>query len=262
MTQYDSLNAAYDSHSDPKLPPTTPRPTRGKGFYFKLAALLVALNIAVWFLWTRDHAAYDSGKALRLLPTIATEKIVSPTSAPPLNLNPPSASGNPTAPVVQPAALTPARAVAALPTLETKTCYVWTFNSDNDLKRATSLLAGHGWSDFSSELVTVPTTYMVFLGAFLTRSEIDSAIKRLNQLNITAYNLLPSNEISLSVVDTAEAAATFKQKLIQRGLQGVNTRERQSNKQRMRYRFDALTPSSVAALAELSRTAGMLRRCQ
>jgi hypothetical protein len=103
---------------------------------------------------------------------------------------------------------------------------------------------------------------MVFLGPFQTRSDIDLTIKRLKQLSIEAYNVLPSNEISLSVLDTADAAATFKQKLIQRGLQGVNTRERHSKKQRLRYRFQALTPSSLVALTHLTRTAGMLRACQ
>ncbi len=203
-------------------------------FYFKLLIILLILNTIFFLFLTRQGASLEEGNDSPILNEVSIDKIILPIQTKNDNHN------------------------NQISTIQVNNCYLWEFSSDTDLKRAKATLSNPMWSDFSSELAKAPAIFMVFLGPFINSSQLNDTAKQLKDLKIKDYNILPSNEISLSVVNTREAAIAFKQSLIVRGLQKIDIRALDNNKQRLRYRFNKLDIEYQQALIK---TAGTLRQC-
>jgi hypothetical protein len=255
-TGYDGLSAAYDAQDDDtvhnpylKSSVQTRSVSTKQTRYGWLVLILLLLNVIWALIFTVKGSAWEGGNETPLLPSIAAEHIKLTTLFAPLAATGVT-SGN--------LATTPALATSAT---NTNACYTWEFSSDADVKRASTTLNNYGWTAVTSELATVPITYMVFMGPFSNRAEAEIQAKKLDVLKLSDYTFLPGNDISLSVVDTPEAAANFKAKLTARGLSDVKTRERHSTKQRLRYRFEAVDPQRQPTLIQLTRNFGSLYRC-
>jgi hypothetical protein len=203
-------------------------------FYFKLLIVLSLINILFFLFLTREGVTLEGGNDSPVLNEISIDKIVLPTQTKNDNH----------------------RNQAA--TIPTSSCYLWEFFSETDLKRAKAALANPIWGEFSPELAQAPPTFMVFLGPFINSNQRNDILKQLKDLKIQDYNILSSNEVSLSVVNTREAAIAFKQSLTIRGLKNVYVRERDSSKQRLRYRFNQLDIDHQQSLIKI---AGTLRQC-
>lgn len=205
-----------------------------KLFYFKLLTLLLLINALFFLFLTRQGATLEDGDDSPVLNELSVDKIVLPTQT------------------------NYAHSDKYLPTTQVNNCYLWEFSSDTDLKRAKIALANPIWGNFSPELAKAPPIFMVFLGPFTNSNQLNELLRQLKALDIREYNILSSNEVSLSVVNTRESAFAFKQSLTTRGLQNVNVRERDSNKQRLRYRFNQLDIDRQKALVKIT---GTLRQC-
>lgn len=203
-------------------------------FYFKLLIILLLINTLFFLFLTREGVALEGGNDSPVLNEISIDKIVLPTQT--TNDNHRNQG-------------------AAIPI---NSCYLWEFFSETDLKRAKAALANPIWGEFSPELAQAPPTFMVFLGPFINSNQLNDILKQLKELEIQEYDILSSNEISLSIVNTREAGIAFKQSLTTRGLKNVDVRERDSNKQRLRYRFNQLNIDRQQSLIKI---AGRLRQC-
>jgi hypothetical protein len=203
-------------------------------FYFKLLIILLLINILFFLFLTRQGAALEGGNDSPVLNEISVDKIILPNQKNNDNY------------------------YHQVSTIPVNSCYLWEFSNEADLKRAKIALANPIWRDFLPELAKAPPTFMVFLGPFTNSNQLNELLKQLKALDIQEYNILSSNELSLSVVNTRESALAFKQSLTTRGLQNVNVRERDSNKQRLRYRFNQLNIDRQQALIKI---AGTLRQC-
>jgi hypothetical protein len=245
LNNNESHDHDYPS-DDSTLKEKKPSEIQIDSFCLKLLAIFLCTNVIFFYVFTRHGEAFEGGNDSPILNEIASDKIVFPNSKsipteilPQINTKDTS--------LLQP---------------QTYTCYVWEFFNDADLKRANIALSNQVWSEFSSELVKAPATFMVFIGPFANKTLVDNAIKALNKLNIKDYTPLPNNEISLSILNTHAAAMDFKQALTKRGLNTVQVKERYSNAQRLRYRFNRLTNDRQQALIQLAGTTGVLRPCE
>jgi hypothetical protein len=262
FTGVDRLSAAYDEHKGiNKRNSSSPR--RYWRIYWGVLLLLLCANLVMWWGFTYQGVAVGEDNEIAIAVNLSPEKIDLPSTITSLDSSAATTFISPA--LAAPAVVIPANppeAVEPIVVVAEKTaCYIWEFIHDNEFKRAESLLAEHAWSGFVAEMADEPPSYMVFVGAFKTSTEIDNKIKVLEKMKIKNYSVLPSGAISLSVVATAQAAITYQQALTKRGLLGVQYSERLSDKQRLRYRFAGLTDDSQKELALLANNLGALRVC-
>jgi hypothetical protein len=262
FTGVDRLSAAYDEHKDiNKRNAASPR--RYWRIYASVLLLLLCGNLAMWWCFTHQGVAVGEGNEIAIAVNLSPEKIDLPSTITSLDSSAATTFISPAlaAPAVVIPANPPETTEPIVAVVEKTVCYVWEFIHDNEFKRAESLLAEQAWSGFVTEMVDEPLSYMVFVGVFKTRAEIDTKIKVLEKMKIKNYSVLPSGAIALSVVATAQAAIAYQTALTKRGLLGVQYSERQSNKQRLRYRFAGLTSDSQKELVLLAKDLGTLRVC-
>jgi hypothetical protein len=137
----------------------------------------------------------------------------------------------------------------------------WTFVNSTEVKRADNRITEQAWNGYTIDLIGEPPTYMAFIGPFASPAQTDTMIKNLVKLKIKDYSVLPSGAIALGVVATRETGQQLQQQLKNRGLKDVQLVERQGKAKLKRYRFEQMTPASLAALRKLSEGLGSLTEC-
>jgi hypothetical protein len=260
---FDDLNVAQD---DRLAIANEPPAASWKPLAWILLGLLLlnALLACVWFFYgdPARPSAIDGP-----LPNVAEQGIRMPTQQPvavgQLASGAPSGgagSASNSKQAILPPTPVPTAALQA-PSNKQGLCLKWGLFNTAETKRAERRLAKQGWAGYLTELVDEGATYMVYVGSYDTKAQLDKKIKDLKTQGVKDFSLIANNSISLGVVSTEAAAQTLKAKLNRQGVKGVQIVERNRGLQRTRYVFEQLTPAYQSNLQTLAEGLGTLQAC-